>query len=304
MPVVSTGLNTRGLRSEFFDKFSATQSHFEQLSTRIPSDGDSEAYRWLGQLPRMREWGTGRLAKGLNVESYSVENEKYEATIEVDRDEIADDQTGQILVRIGEMGVRAATHKDYLIAQLMINGASSGFNSYDGVTFFNAAHVSGDSGSQDNDLGYTAAAATKTTDECRGAIRAATAAMMAFLDDQGQPMVIDPSGLAIVCPPSMYWTMLEAVDAAFISNTSNVTKGIAKVISFPWLTTGTTWYLCKTNGVMRPFIFQDREPLEFNGLTENSDEGFRREKFLYGVRARYAMTYGYWQYCVRTVFTN
>ena len=35
---------------------------------------------------------------------------------------------------------------------------------------------------------------------------------------------------------------------------------------------------------------------------EDSDEGFRREKFLYGVRARYRMAYGYWQFGVSMNF--
>ncbi len=118
MAVVQTGLLTKGLRSEFFDRFGATPTHYQDLATRIVSTSDSENYRWLGTVPAMREWGTGRLAKGLRSESYSVENLKYEATIEVDRDEIADDQTGQIRPRIGELAQRAATHKDYLISQL------------------------------------------------------------------------------------------------------------------------------------------------------------------------------------------
>ncbi len=63
---------------------------------RVVSTSDREDYRWLGTVPKVREWGQGRLAQGLRVESYSIENLKYEATIEVDRDEISDDQTGQI----------------------------------------------------------------------------------------------------------------------------------------------------------------------------------------------------------------
>ena len=54
---------------------------------------------------------------------------------------------------------------------------------------------------------------------------------------------------------------------------------------------------------MRPFIYQDREPIEFTSLAEGSEEDFKREKFLYGIRARYRMTYGYWQYAIRTIFT-
>ena len=76
----------------------------------------------------------------------------------------------------------------------------------------------------------------------------------------------------------------------------------ARVIAFPWLGDVSKWYLVKSDGVVRPFIFQDREPVEFNALAEESEEAFKRETFLYGVRARYRMAYGYWQYAVRTDF--
>lgn len=79
-------------------------------------------------------------------------------------------------------------------------------------------------------------------------------------------------------------------------------QGAARIIAFPWLTLATTWYLLKTDSVVRLFIFQDRAPVEFTALENQSDEGFRREKYLYGVRARYAMTYGEWRNAVSTVF--
>jgi len=101
----------------------------------------------------------------------------------------------------------------------------------------------------------------------------------------------------------MFFTAMEAVSATVISNASNVLQGAARVIAFPWLTDLSKWYLLKTDGVIRPIIFQDREPLEFAALIEDSDEGFRREKFLYGVRARYRMAYGYWQFGVRVNMT-
>src|ERR1051325_2176456 len=91
--IIDTGLLTKGLRSEFFNRLESTPVHFRDLTTRIVSTSDREAYKWLGTVPKMREWGTGRLAAGLRTESYSVKNLKYEATLEVDRDEIADDQT-------------------------------------------------------------------------------------------------------------------------------------------------------------------------------------------------------------------
>lgn len=304
MAIINTGLLTKGLRSEFFRRLDETTTRFQDLSTRIESNSDSETYKWLGSVPQMREWGTGRVARGLRTESYSVENLKYEATVEVDRDEIADDKTGQIRIRVGELAERAATHKDYLISQLLINGGTAGFNSYDGVSFFNDSHESGESGTQDNDLTTEVVDQNDPTSaEFKTALKAALGVMVAFKDDQGDPMSLSATGLVCVVPTTMYLTALEAVSATVISSTSNVLEGAARIIAFPWLTDASTWYLLKTDGVIRPFIFQDREPVEFTALTEESDEGFRREKFLYGVRARYRMTYGYWQYAVRMDFT-
>ncbi|MFH0981581.1 MAG: Mu-like prophage major head subunit gpT family protein [Planctomycetota bacterium] len=303
MAIINTGLLTKGLRSEFFNRFETTPVHYTELATRLPSNSDSETYRWLGTVPKMREWGTGRLARGLRTESYSVENLKYEATLEVDRDEIADDQTGQIRLRIGELAQRAATHKDYLITQLLINGETAGYHGYDGVPFFSDTHSSGESGNQDNKLTYDAAAPDDPTEaEFKAALKQAIAALLAFKDDRGDPMALSATGLVCVVPMTLYFTALEAISATLVNNTSNVLQGVARVISFAWLSDVSKWYLLKTDGVVRPFIFQDREPVEFTALAENSEEAFKREKFLYGVRARYRLAYGYWQFAMRTDF--
>lgn len=303
MAIINTGLLTKGLRSEFFSRYDAASTFYQDLTTRIQSNTDSETYKWLGSVPRMREWGTGRLAKGLGGESYSVENLKYESTLEVDRDEISDDKTGQIRVRIGELAIRSASHKDYLLSQLLTNGGTTGFNSYDGVTFFNDAHISGASGSQDNKITSMAGdLSNPTTEEFKIALAKAIGQMLGFKDDTGDPMSLSATGLVCVVPTLMYLRALEAVSAAITSSTSNVVQGAARIIACPWLTDTTKWFLLKTDGVIRPFIFQDREPVEFTALTEDSDEGFRREKFLYGVRGRYRIAYGYWQYAVRVDF--
>jgi phage major head subunit gpT-like protein len=305
MAVINTGLLTKGLRSEFFTRFEATAQHYKDLATRVESTTDSEKYAFLGTVPQMREWAGGRLAKGLRAESYNIENLKYEATIEVDRDEIDDDQTGQIRIRVGELALRAATHKDYLIAQLLSNGEGADFKSYDGLPFISESHQSGGSGVQSNLLSADAVAPDEpTTAEFKLALKAAIAKMMGFKDDQGEPMMLLADGLVCVVPPTMFFTASEVVSAAIIGDTTNILKNIARVISFPWLTDLSKWYLLGLAGVVRPFIFQDRAPVEFGALEQDSDTGFRREVFLYGVRARYRIAYGYWQYAVRTDFAT
>jgi phage major head subunit gpT-like protein len=308
MAIVGTGLSTKGIKGEFFHTFeaSAKQTHFADLATRLQSTTAKETYKFLGTVPPMREWGTGRLARGMYAESYDIENLKYEVTLEVDRDEVEDDQLGQIMIRVREMAQRAATHKDYLIAQLLIHGATAGYNSYDGVPFFGATHESGKSGAQDNDL--TGAIVDKdapTAAELRTALTAAIVALLGFKDDQAEPMSLSATGLVMIVPPSMLIPASEAVNATLTSSGgTNILSGAARIIAFPWLTDTDTWYLAKTDVAVRPFIFQDRKPVEFTALEQDSDEGFRREKFLYGVRARYRMTYGYWQYALRYVFTT
>ena len=304
MAVINTGLLTKGVRSEFFNAFEATKTHYLDLATRIPSTARTEQHRWLGTVPQVREFGSGRQAKGLRAESFDITNLKYEATVEVDRDEISDDQTGQINIRIRELAQRAATHKDYLIGQLLANGGSAGYVAYDGLTFFNDAHVSGDSGNQDNSLTAAAAVpAAPTIVELQPAIAASIQAMLAFKDDQGEPMMLSTSGIKLVVPPNMYFNALAAVNASMISNTDNALKGVADVLSYPWLTATDKMYTLKTDGIVRPFIFQDREPIEFTAVDKADDsEVMKTEKYLYGVRARYRMAFGYWQYAVLTVF--
>jgi phage major head subunit gpT-like protein len=60
----------------------------------------------------------------------------------------------------------------------------------------------------------------------------------------------------------------------------------------------------KTDASIRPFVFLDRIPLEFTALENQSEEGFMRDRFLYGVRARYRLTYGLWQHAVKVTFTD
>lgn len=309
MAIKNTGLNVKGLRGDFFARFDATPTFFGDLATTIKSDSDSESYKWLGMVPQMREWGQGRLAKGIRSESYSVENKKYESTLEIDRDEVSDDQLGQIRIRLQELAQRAATHKDYLISQLLSSGESAGFNAYDGKTFFATDHSSGASGSQSNKLDFDISVELpnepNTPDNpgvltLQKAFGKARSAMMQFKDDVGEPMVINTQGLKVVCHTDREIDWLSALQAAMVANTSNVLPRFgATVLPVPWLTDVSKFYLAWTGGVVRPFVLQDREPLEFDSTEGEGGDYFMKEKFHAGVRARYAMTYGYWQYCVR-----
>jgi phage major head subunit gpT-like protein len=301
--IINTGLTTSALKGNFFSALKSATPVWKQLATVVRSNAQTENYRWLGTVPQMRPWGTGRLARGLRSESYSVENQKYESTIEVDRDELADDQLGQIVVRVRELARRAVTHPDKLLADMLANGSTPGYMSYDGKTFFSDSHQSGDNAAQSNNLTFDATDPTAVTaDEFAASYEKAVQAMLAFKDDQGEPMNGEIGKIIVLVPTNLWYKAKKALTAQVLEMSTNILAGEAEVVVFPRLTATDTWYLCRTDVEVRPFIFQDREALEFTALTEGSEEAFKREKYLYGVRARYAMAYGYWQYCVRSQF--
>lgn len=306
MAIIKTGLSTPGLKSEFFRSFEEVSTIWQDLCTVVKSDKDKETYGWIGSVPSLREWGDGRLARGMFSESYSVKNMKYESSLEVDRDEISDDQTGQIRQRVRQLAQRAAEHKDALLADLIINGASAGFNGYDGVPFFSATHAMGKSGTQSNLVGASATDPNApTAAEIRTAMKAAISKLMSFKDSQGEPVNQNGMGLVAIVPPANYIEFLEAFQSALISTGgTNVLANAAKVVTFARLSNAAKWYLLKTEGVaLRPFILQDREPIEFGALEKDSDEGFLREKFIFGVRARYRLTYGEWARALEVTFS-
>ena len=90
--------------------------------------------------------------------------------------------------------------------------------------------------------------------------------------------------------------------ATIIDNTTNVLSGAAKVVAFSRLTDASKFFLLKVDAALRPFIFQDREPIEFKALETESETGFLREVFLYGVRARYRLAYAAWQHAIQLDF--
>lgn len=306
MGIKSTGLSEAGLRSEFFKVYDPVvdDALFQKVAQRIVSTKDVEHHKWLGSLPSMEELGPGLKLHGLRSESYDVANLKYATGLEVDQDEVDDDQTGQIKIRVQQLAEQAALHKDELLGDLLENGGSTGFVAYDGQIFFSASHASGASGSQDNDLTSVVADGDTnvfTAAEGKAALQAAIKAMMSFKDDRGRPMKIKPTGLMLVCPPAQMFNWMEVLNTALISNTDNIMKGVANVVSFGELTTSGRWYLLKTDGIVQPFIFQDRVPLTF---TYSDEDMFKRSKHLYKVDARYRMAYAMWQYAIRYVFTT
>ncbi len=281
-------LLTAGLKTAFFQTFGEAPAQWDKVATTIPSERDTEQYAWLGALPGMREFRDERQPGDLKPYAYAIQNRTWESTISVDRTALEDDQYGQVAMRIRQMALVARQHLDLIVFGLLGTGFTA--PGYDGVPFF-GTHTQGTPQSNKGTDGLSAAS-----------LQAAITAMMRFTDDQGRPAGTRPN--VLVVPPELYWeaTALltsaeypDPVSTAAQDLAANPLRGMLTLLTTPYLTSPSNWFLLDTARVVRAVVLQMRKEFEFGSLEGSSENGFLRDQFLYGVRARYNAGFGDWR---------
>lgn len=276
----------KGLLTNFFEGYDDAPAQWEQVATKIPSSARSETYGWLGSLPRMREMKGERIPAKLLEHEYTLVNKKFEASIEVEQDDIDDDQTGKYGPLARSIGESAKMYPDELIFGTLL---PAGFttNCYDGQYFFDTDHPIGDSANVQSNKGTAALDATS--------FNAGRVALSKMKDDSGRPINVNPK-LLLVVPVDLQATSEALLEAAFLaSGATNTNYQKASLLVCPWFTDATDWFLLNTNGVMKPFILQERSFVPFESLEEGSDEHFMRDKLYYGTKWRGNAGYGLYQ---------
>lgn len=283
----------KGLRANFIKAFVAMQSLVPMLCEEISSDSNLETYGWLGETPAVREFLTEREIRGMSETSYQVQNKEWEATIGVKRTDIEDDKLGALPIRIKGLAARAKQHADKLLFQTIeANGTC-----YDGTAFFGNSHTARgeQTAAQDNLL----ASQGTSVANLKADLALAMAAMRGFVDEAGEPFHPVLGELAVLAPPALEFSFREVLNASFSADASNVYQGAAKLIVSPYLTDAADWYLLHLGGIIKPFIFQNRSPIEFEALEAGTESNFMRGLNYYGTRGRYNMAYGFWQDAVK-----
>lgn len=111
---------------------------WKKIAKLVKSNGKSNTYEWLSQFPAFREWVGSRLHKVFEETAYTVVNRKFEATVDVQRTDIEDDNIGQY----GTLAESAGQSSTDLKNDLVFQALSAGFASvcYDGQYFFDTDH--------------------------------------------------------------------------------------------------------------------------------------------------------------------
>ena len=286
----------KGLRADFVKAFNNGEDPNDVMPfiMTTSSTSNKENYGWLGSVPNLTEWKDERTLHGLRDFDYELPNKHYEATLQVDRDNLADDQLGAIKIRIADLARKAKLHPRKLFFEALLAGTTE--LCYDGQFFFDTDHSEGDSGTQSNLLTGTGT----TLAQLQTDFIAARAAMENFKDDQGEPLNEGELSLYIVAPPALRGRFEELINASIISNTTNTLKGAAKLLTTSRITDVNDWYLIETSGTLKPFIKQIRQSPVFEALEGNSDRGFMSKRFAYGIDHRMGFGYGLWQKAIKT----
>jgi phage major head subunit gpT-like protein len=129
-----------GLKHEFQQQLTALEAHdfYKAITTIINSNSRSNTYGWLGNFPKLREWIGDRIFEDIKSSSYVIENKKYEATLNVERVDIEDDNLGAYRPLARSMADEVVAFFNRNIATLLKGGFEN--HCYDGKPFFDAKH--------------------------------------------------------------------------------------------------------------------------------------------------------------------
>jgi phage major head subunit gpT-like protein len=311
-------LSSRAIIGRYYKRLNqkSGMAWVEAVSNYFTSDQESETYKWLGQVPVMRNWVGGRQAKGFTTNGLTIENKHFEATLEIPLVDLRRDKTGQIEVRINELADRTNSHWAQLLSKLIINGEST--VCYDGQYYFDTDHKDGNSPVQSNkiqvdltafagqiDGGAVGDASNPSEAALRLAILKTIQQILSFKDDQGEPMNENASKFLVVVPTSLWYLAKSAITVPLtVGGSTNMVKVLDEVdISIaqnPRLNWSDKFAIFRTDSSVKPFIRQEEKNVQLKAIAEGSELEFKHDKHWYGVDTWRNVGYGFWQHACLT----
>lgn len=294
----NSALGERGVLGIFFDALEGAfeRSWSSRVGVRIDADSEVMTHRFLGHVPAFREWIGGIQVKGLNDYEILVRMKDFEAAVGISLHDLRRDKTGHLTRRLGELAEGAnINHWEELLVALI----SANPTAYDGVAFFSAAHVHGESGTLKNLLTSTevaqldvATATNPTKDEAIAILGGLVGYASKMKDDQGRFYNKSAREWLLLVPTNLYAAFAAAARQMQVAtggpNPLNALEDKFTVVKEPGLDAQSTSviYLFRIDGLgARPFILQEEVAPHLDILDENSDYAKLNNKALYIAKA-------------------
>jgi phage major head subunit gpT-like protein len=285
------------LKTTFNNAFDAAPSSWQKIAMLVPSSTKQNDYAWLANFPKMRKWVGEKTVKALAAFNYSLKNDDFEATVEVDRNDIEDDTIGIYAPQAQMAGFSAKQLPDELVYGV-VNGAFA-TKCYDGQYFCDTDHPVGNEStgiaSVSNKGVVVLSCATLAL--AQASLGAARTAMKKFKNDDGQPLNITPN-ILLVGPALEDVALVLKNNERLEDGKQNPYRGTFDVVVDARITSDTAWFLLDTMKPIKPFLYQERKAPVFVEQTDpQAEEVFMKKKFKFGAEARGQAGYGFWQLC-------
>jgi phage major head subunit gpT-like protein len=260
--------------------------------------GNRVTLDWLGAAPQMRQWVDEKRAIGLNKYETTVVVNRYEATVEIDLDTLRDGKGNVYVPRIREIAANGA-RLPYNLTSAAIAAGQTGM-AYDGQNFFSTTHSEGNSGAQSNLLSGSGSAVNNLQDD----YYSARSAMFGYKDDKGiplhptdfRPLVWIPNTQALIEGFERLRTAALIYGPSTVAMGTNVLQNQFDLVIDPSLTSTSTWYMFRTDTIMKPFFrILREEPHYVDNFGTGHPDVWARRIGQAGVEGRMALAYGMWQ---------
>ena len=261
------------------------------IANVVTSTKRIEQYNWLVRLGKVREWIGPRVLNRFKAYGFTIENKKWEDSVEVEIDDITDDQLGQYVPQIQNMATEANQHYPRLITAILETGFLN--EAYDGQPFFDESHPVGG-------RNITLVSNKGTLRLSHAGLTEAFENLHNLRDDRGEPLGIQYDTLFV--HPSKRLLVQELIEAEYIikggtMQAYNRTRNIVpRVVYLPFLSDPEKWFLADTSKPIKPLILQIRERPIWQAVTNlNDSQVFDTDKFKFGLKMRHNAGYLLWQ---------
>lgn len=306
-----------GLETRFWAAYGTAPIFWDKIASVVPSATEQQVYGWIGKIDKMREWVGPRVKHSPAAQTYSLVNAPYELTETIDKFKLQDDQFGIYAPLATQLGEQAKKWPDHQLRDLLLNqGTQIGARQkgLDGLNHWSTAHpvdlYDATKGTYANDFkaggvvinGITVGGAL--TPQGYATLRQE---FMSRLGEDGEPLGLIPD--LLVHPPQLEGAAKMILEAEYFSpqtyanaglgtnvgQQQNMQRGSASRLMVPELAQDpTTWYLLCTNRAIKPFIFQQRQAVNFvYRVNEQDPHVFDAHEYIFGTDARGAIGFSH-----------
>ncbi|MBO6789521.1 MAG: Mu-like prophage major head subunit gpT family protein [Dinoroseobacter sp.] len=126
------------ITTAFNTSLTGVETTYGRVAMTVQSTTRTQSYPKLSDIPAMREWLGDRVINRLDMDAFSITNRKFENTIAVAVDDIADDQVGLYSTLATDFGQTAGELPDDLVWEQIAKGFDT--THVDGQFFFDTDH--------------------------------------------------------------------------------------------------------------------------------------------------------------------